>query len=279
MSDGSIVKLSEFLRSPPGRYVLDWERQHLDAAVADIFGYHALQLGLPQIDTLRENRMPLRFCAARRLPEAGDEGDGTRVAVINRYEELPFATHSIDLVVMPHILEFATDPHQVLREVERILVPEGHVVITGFNPYSMWGARQYMSRLGASAYLPRAGQFIALPRIKDWLKLLSFDVERGRFGCYVPSVRSDRWLARWRFMEKAGDRWWPILGALYMLTAVKRVRGMRLVGAIWKGKEEQPVRRLAPAATTRTMMTADGQTAVVIAPDAANEPVPAQARR
>ncbi|MGZ8273215.1 MAG: SAM-dependent methyltransferase, partial [Burkholderiaceae bacterium] len=59
MSDGSIVKLSEFLRSPPGQYVLEWERQHLDAAVADIFGYHALQLGLPQIDTLRENRMPL----------------------------------------------------------------------------------------------------------------------------------------------------------------------------------------------------------------------------
>jgi SAM-dependent methyltransferase len=220
--------------------------------------------------------MPLRFCAAQHLPEAGEGSDGNRVAVINRYEELPFATHSIDLVVMPHILEFASDPHQVLREVERILVPEGHVIITGFNPYSMWGVRQYMSRLGATAYLPRAGRFIALPRIKDWLKLLSFDVERGRFGCYVPSVRSDRWLARWRFMEKAGDRWWPFLGALYMLAAVKRVRGMRLVGAIWKSKEE-PARRLAPAATTRTMMTAEGQTAVVVAPDAANERTSTQA--
>jgi len=270
MSDGSIVKLSEFLRSPPGRYVLDWEQQHLDGAVIDIFGFHALQLGLPQIDTLRENRMPLRFCAARRLPAAGESAGANRVAVINRYEELPFATHSIDLVVMPHILEFASDPHQVLREVERVLVPEGHVVITGFNPYSMWGARQYMSRLGATPYLPRAGRFISLPRIKDWLKLLSFDVERGRFGCYVPSVRSERWLGRWRFMEKAGDRWWPFLGALYVLTAVKRVRGMRLVGAIWKRKEE-PARRLAPAATTRTMMTADGQTATIEGPEAANE--------
>jgi len=270
MSDGSIVKLSDFLRSPPGRYVLDWEQQHLDGAVIDIFGYHALQLGLPQIDTLRENRMPLRFCAARRLPATGEGAGANRVAIINRYEELPFATHSIDLVVMPHILEFASDPHQVLREVERVLVPEGQVIITGFNPYSMWGARQYMSRLGATPYLPRAGRFISLPRIKDWLKLLSFDVERGRFGCYVPSVRSDRWLGRWRFMEKAGDRWWPFLGALYALTAVKRVRGMRLVGAIWKRKEE-PARRLAPAATTRTMMTADGQTATVEGPEAAND--------
>jgi SAM-dependent methyltransferase len=277
MSDGSIVKLSEFLRSPPGQYVLEWEQRHLDAAVADIFGYHALQLGLPQIDALRENRMQLRFCAARRVPATGEGARSTQVAVINRYEELPFATHSIDLVVMPHILEFASDPHQVLREVERVLVPEGHLVITGFNPYSFWGARQYMARFGASTFLPRAGHFIALPRIKDWLTLLSFDVERGRFGCYVPSVRSDRWLARWRFMEKAGDRWWPFLGALYMLTAVKRVRGMRLVGAVWKRKEET-ARRLAPVATTRAMMTADGQTAVVEAPDAANDRSPRQAR-
>jgi SAM-dependent methyltransferase len=269
MNDGSIVRLSEFLRSPPGRYVLDWEQCHLDAAVSDIFGYHALQLGLPQLDTLRENRMPLRFTAAQRLPEPEERPALTPVAVINRYDELPFATHSIDLVVMPHILEFAADPHQVLREVERVLVPEGQVIITGFNPYSMWGARQTLSRLGVRPFLPRAGRFISLPRIKDWLKLLSFDVARGRFGCYVPSVRSDRWLARWRFMEKAGDRWWPLFGALYMLTAVKRVRGMRLVGAVWKRKEE-PKRRLAPAATTRAMLSTDAQTAVIEAPDAAN---------
>jgi SAM-dependent methyltransferase len=270
MSDGSIVLLSDFLRSAPGQYVLDWEQSHLDAAVSDIFGYHAMQLGLPQLDTLRENRMPLRFAAAQRLPLADEGGAApSQVAVINRYDELPFATHSIDLVVMPHILEFAADPHQVLREVERVLVPEGHVIITGFNPYSMWGARQTMARLGARPFLPRAGRFLSLPRIKDWLKLLSFDVARGRFGCYVPSVRTERWLARWRFMEKAGDRWWPLLGALYMVTAVKRVRGMRLVGAVWKRKEE-PKRRLAPAATTRALLTPDGQTAVIEGAEAAN---------
>ena len=268
--DVSIVRLSEFLCSPAGQYVLDWEQLQLDAAVVDIFGYHALQLGLPDIDALRENRMPLRFCAANRLPEFPPAEGCPKVAVIHRYEELPFATHSIDLVVMPHILEFTEDPHQVLREVERVLVPEGHVVITGFNPVSLWGVRQYLTRLGAAPYLPREGRFLTLPRIKDWLKLLSFDVERGRFGCYAPSVRQERWLARWQFMEKAGDRWWPFLGAIYMLTAVKRVRGMRLIGAVWKGKEE-PARRLSPAATTRTFLTSDSNSAVIDAPDATND--------
>jgi SAM-dependent methyltransferase len=250
-----IVRLSEFLRSPPGRYVLDWEQQQLDAAVADIFGYHALQLGLPEIDALRENRMPLRFCASDRLPDAVARDGGGRVAVITRYEELPFATHSIDLVVMPHVLEFAEEPHQVLREVDRVLVPEGQIVLTGFNPMSLWGLRQAMARLGMQPFLPREGQFIALPRIKDWMKLLSFEVSRGRYGCYSPWARSEKWLARWRFMEKAGDRWWPVLGSVYLVTAIKRVRGMRLVGPAWKRRDAlRPA--LAPA---RPIVTATGE--------------------
>jgi SAM-dependent methyltransferase len=281
-SSHSIVKLSEFLCSPPGRYVLDWEQQQIDAAVVDIFGYHALQLGLPEIDALRENRMPLRFCAAdRQLTVAAADGEAgrRRVAIIHRYEELPFATHSIDLVVMPHILEFASDPHQVLREVERVLVPEGHVVITGFNPASLWGLRQFGARLGASPFLPREGRFIALPRVKDWLKLLSFDFARGRFGCYAPSARSATWLNRWRFMEKAGDRWWPVFGAVYLLTAVKRVRGMRLVGTVWKQSEER-ARRLAPVGTTRVAVpTGDAQSAIFVDDDNAANDARMRARR
>jgi SAM-dependent methyltransferase len=275
-----IVRLSEFLQSPPGRYVLAWERRHLDAAVADIFGYHALQLGLPEIDALRENRMPLRLCASDRLIDAQGNGNGrTQVAVINRYEELPFATQSIDLVVMPHILEFAQEPHQVLREVDRVLVPEGQVVITGFNPASLWGLRQWLTRLGMRPYLPRDGQFLRLPRIKDWLKLLSFEANRGRFGCYVPWVRSERWLGRWDFMEKAGDRWWPVLGSVYLLTAVKRVRGMRLVGAVRKRKAiANPV--LVPAAGRG--MTRDGEAFTVRVAEEdvpANDAAPRAARR
>jgi len=257
------LTLSEFLASPPGRYVLRWEQAHLDCAVADIFGYHAVQLGVPEIDTLAENRMPLRLCVSDRLadpasppqalPGNASAGFGARqVAVITRFEELPFATQSIDLVVMPHVLEFAQEPHQVLREVDRVLVPEGQVVITGFNPASLWGLRQTLARTGAvNPYLPRGSQFISLPRIKDWLKLLSFETNRGRFGCYAPWAGSERWLARWSFLEKAGDRWWPVFGSVYMLTAVKRVRAMRLIGPVWKRKEERRV-ALAPAATPKS---------------------------
>ena len=165
---------AQFLASPPGKYLLAWEQKHFDALVADIFGYHALQLGLPEIDALRESRMPLRLCASDRY--AVERGGGVvavrpRIAVINDFAELPFAAQSIDLIVLPHNLEFAREPHQVLREVDRVLVPEGHLIISGFNPASLWGLRQSLARLGAPPYLPVEGQFIALSRIKDWLKL------------------------------------------------------------------------------------------------------------
>ncbi|HEX7156625.1 MAG TPA: class I SAM-dependent methyltransferase [Burkholderiaceae bacterium] len=272
------MSFSDFLASPPGRYVLDCEQRLHDCAVPDIFGYHALQLGMPQIDTLRENRMPLRVFAFDRMPngplwtEPAGAAQRREVTVVTRFDELPFASQSIDLVVMPHVLEFAEEPHQVLREADRILVPEGQLIITGFNPASLWGLRHWMSRLGVRPYLPRDGMLIALPRIKDWLKLLSFEVSRGRFGCYAPWVRSEGWLSRWAFLEKAGDRWWPVLGSVYALTAVKRVRGMRLIGPAWKKREERRG-TLAPAVTTqRSHRTEDAFTVRVAAPgEAAND--------
>jgi hypothetical protein len=112
------------------------------------------------------------------------------------------------------------------------------VIVTGFNPASLWGLRQRLGRARAAVglrgrsqlYLPRAGEFLNYWRLRDWLRLLSFEVEGGRFGCYRPPYRSARWLERSAWVERIGERWWPVLGAVYFLEAVKRVRGMRLVG-------------------------------------------------
>ena len=236
--------MAHWLATPPGRYLLQWEQQHLDAALVDLFGFHALQLGLPELDTLRTNRMPHRWLAsdAPRIepPAAGDgEPQPTRPPVLLHcdFDALPFASQSLDLVVLPHALELARDPHQTLREVERVLMPEGRVVIVGLNPTSLWGVRQRLGRLERSMalgdgmlFLPRAGEFIGYWRLRDWLRLLSFEVERGRFGCYRPPLATQKWLDRFEWMEATGDRWWPVLGAVYFLVAVKRVRGMRLIG-------------------------------------------------
>ncbi len=88
-------------------------------------------------------------------------------------------------------------------------------------------------RLTGAHFLPLDGEFISLPRLKDWLKLLNMEVNRGHFGCYAPPFNSEKWLSRYSFMEKAGDRWWPYFGAVYIVQAIKRVNGMRLIGPAW----------------------------------------------
>lgn len=238
-SEKSIIALDSWLKSPAGSYVRQWEQDCLDELTANIFGFNAVQVGLPQIDALAANRMPNKWQAATRttiLDPAALAAGGKQIAVALDFAELPFASQSLDLVVLPHVLEFAAEPHQVLREVERVLIPEGQVIICGFNPASLWGLRQVLGRITRSHYLPLDGEFISMSRLKDWLKLLNLGVARSHFGCYAPPCRTAQWLGRYSFMEPAGKRWWPYLGAVYMVHAVKRVKGMTLIGPAWNKK-------------------------------------------
>ncbi len=210
-----------------------WEESRLNQLTTDIFGFNAVQVGLPQIDALAANRMPNKWRTDTLIPADNATKSAANIVVVHDFADMPFASQSLDLVVLPHVLEFAEEPHQVLREVERVLIPEGQVIVCGFNPASMWGARQAAGRLTGAHFLPQDGEFISVPRLKDWLKLLNMEVNRGHFGCYAPPCTTDKWLNRFSFMEKAGDRWWPYLGAVYMVQAIKRIKGMRLIGPAW----------------------------------------------
>ena len=265
------MELGAWLRTAPGHYLLSWEQERLDHAVTDAFGFHALQLGLPELDGLRANRMPHRWVASDsmhvpddfslQLPPLDDslismQARHEPIALHCEFDALPFPDNSIDLVVLPHALELARDPHHTLREVERVLVPEGRVVIAGFNPASLWGLRQRAGRIKhglgvgrqGGLYLPRTGEFIGYWRLRDWLRLLGFEVEAGRFGCWRPPFESQQWLDRFAWMDRVGDRWWPVLGSVYFVVAVKRVRGMRLIGLV---KQDKRKAHAAPAVVAR----------------------------
>lgn len=247
------ASLTDWLSTPPGRYLLDWETVQFNQAVSDIFGFHAVQLGFPQLDALTNNRMPHRWLAAGTAPTLKFTPHSTRALASDALGRqpafaadptaLPFAQNSLDLLAMPHTLDMSHDPHAALREAERVLVPEGRVVITGLNPNSLWGLRQRRShfyrRIGVSPQtsallLPGAQEMIGYWRLRDWLRLLNFEVESARFGGYAPSFSSQKWLDHFSWMDAAGQRWWPIFGAVYCVVAVKRVRGMRLLEAGWR---------------------------------------------
>ena len=218
--------LHDWFQSPLGAYLLTRERAWLDRVVPDIFGFHAIQLGLPKCDLLRESRIVHRVIVS---PDDVSEHGQVRA----QFHELPFETQSIDLCVLPHVLEFSENPHEILREIDRVLRPEGRVLILGFNPWSLFGTR----KLWTSKGYPWQGQFVSLVRIKDWLQLLGLEPASGQLACYIPPCESEKWQRRFRFMESAGDRWWGVAGGVYMLEAIKRVQGMRLIAPAWRDKK------------------------------------------
>ena len=236
-----------WLASPAGQYVMRWETEQLSRTVVDMFGYYALQLGFLELDALSANRMPHRLRVSTGLGTLADSVPAPDL-LVSGFAELPLDSQSVDLVVLPHQLEFSEDPHQILREVDRVLRPEGRLVVVGMNPLSLWGLRQSLPRRPFNPFLPPGGQLIGMPRLRDWMKLLSFEIDSGHYGCYAPPCRTQKWLDRMQFMERAGDRWWPICGAVYMVSAVKRVRGMRLVGPAWKRRSAP---NAAPAVAVR----------------------------
>ncbi len=213
----------EWFGTPLGQYLLAREQAYFDRTVADIFGYNAFQLGLVEHDLLRASRIALR-CRVDTAATAQIRAD---------FRDLPIASNSADLVVLPHVLEFSEHPHQILREVARILLPEAHLVIAGFNPWSLWGARRMFH---AGTRYPWRGRFMNLPRLKDWLALLGFEIDAGQMSCYVPPCAQQKWLERCNFLEAAGNRWWPMAGGVYFLQAVKRVRGLRLIMPKWSDR-------------------------------------------
>jgi len=237
--------LAEWFATPLGRYLAAREQGYFDRTVADIFGYYALQIGLPEVDALAACRMPSRWTLDYDPP----------ARLLADPHALPLPDNTVDLIVMPHALEFTDDPHLMLREAWRVMRPEGQVVIAGFNPFSLYGLKRYFGREQTP---PWNGNFIGLWRVKDWLTLLGFDVVGGRLDAYAPPFRSMKWLARFGFFERAGDRWWPIAGGVYFLRATKKVAGMRVLTPAWERRERRK-RALVPAARAKEGLTTRGR--------------------
>lgn len=233
------------LGAPTAQRLLAWEQAQAQNCLADVFGYHALQAGWSGLDALEHNRMPHRW-------RAGLEFDALAPAPALAFDSRawPWPAESLDLVVLPHTLERSADAHACLREVERVLIPEGQVFITGLNPWSAWGWRLRRSLTRPAMADPGNDlvQMIAPYRLRDWLHLLGFEIQILRFAGWTPTWSSERWVQRMAWLDTLGRRWCPMLGGVYMVVASKRVPGGHLLpGKAWR-KVPSRTALVAPAA-------------------------------
>jgi SAM-dependent methyltransferase len=238
--DTTSTTFDDWLKTPLGDYVAKREHAIFNRVLPDLFGYYAMQMGAAQLAFLGASRIGNRFTV----------GWNTTADFFAEADQLPFAENQFDVIVMPHVLEFHALPHEALREVFRVLRPEGRLLLTGFNPFSLYGSKRFFGRERSGVW---GGNFIALSRVKDWLTVLGFDVLDGQLDCYNIPASSERNLQRLEGFARAGERWWPFAGGIYYLHAVKRVAGVRLIKPDWA---RAPRRRAAAAARSRGSATA-----------------------
>lgn len=224
------------------------EAHHLREVLPQLYGTVALQLGcIGRLDLLDASVAPTRVLLdahgaplARptdRRAEAALAGACTS-PVLAPLDAIPLDARSVDVALLPHTLDFSDDPHRVLREIGRVLSPEGHVVILGFNLVSLWGLRRLLARRPRP--VPWCGNFFRLARIRDWLELLDFEFVQGGMLYYRPPIQREHLMDRLYFMERAGDRWWPMMAAVYLVVAKKRVLGMTPLPLKWKRASVPP---------------------------------------
>jgi len=216
------ISPQEWFKSPLGQYLLRLEYGYINPIVMDTFGFYAIQMGNFDIDFLDHSRIPNKFSL-----------NSNHADLMASNEALPFEEASVDLLIAPHILEQMAEPYELLKEIRRVLMPEGRLIISGFNPMSLWGIKRLLS---FDIDYPWNTKFIPLSKIKEWLPIIGLEMVEGKMGCYVPPIQQSSWLKKLHTMEKLGDRWWPMLGGFYFLVIQKRVHGMTPIRPLWKKK-------------------------------------------
>jgi SAM-dependent methyltransferase len=223
--------LAGWFSSPLGCSLQAAEVHHLRGVLPALRGLVAVQVSHPggPLDWLAPSSAITRIGIGTRFPSAFD---GSTVQA--DCQDWPLDQDSVDLVLFPHTLDFCALPHAVLRECARVLRPEGNLVVLGFNPFSLWGMYALMNRALNRRRAPWNGRFLSLNRLRDWLSLLDFESCGGAMLYYRPPAQSEAIRQRLQFLEPAGDRWLPMLGAVYVLIARKKVVGMTPLKPRWR---------------------------------------------
>ena len=222
-------ELANWYRSVAGQQLLNEENRILIKGIESLFGYHMLMMGpLDYQQALSASPINHRVVINDLAIEE------SAIQLLGSQYDLPLQRDSIDVAILPHLLEYSTHPHQILREVERVMVPDGHLIILGFNPVSCYGFCRAV--FGFLNRMPWKGHYYHPVRIRDWMQLLGFRICRIEYAGFVPPVPNETLLGKLAFMERASSSFIAPLGSIYMIVARNQAVSTNIIKTPWKRK-------------------------------------------
>lgn len=233
----SINDLTAWFETPLGQSLLAEEQEAINDSLQCVFGYHLLQLGVSgRLDLTRESLISHRFLLH---PHAEQN---PRLSGVVDFNHLPLATETIDALVLHHTLDYSQSPHHLLREATRVLIPRGHLIILGFNPWSLWGLCARLASLLTAA--PRwRFHYLRLGRLLDWLALVDMEPITIYRGFFLPPLPQQKAMKHLQWVERWGKRLRLPWGGFYMIVARKDHIPLTPIKPAWQ--QYRPLRGLA----------------------------------
>lgn len=215
--------IQAWFKGPLGQRLLKCEQSKLDRIMPEMYGYHLMQLSAVDhaLALSRQSPASHHFSLDVKI-ESG-------APAIAEYERLPIAAEAIDVALLHHALEYSPNPHQLLRDVARTIIPNGYIVIVGFNPWSFSTLKRQLGRL-VSHNAQRRFHTLRRSRLIDWLQLLDFEPVLLEYGYHGWPVEQ-HYIKQF---EHHLNSLFPVCGSFYIVVARKSITPMTVIKPEWK---------------------------------------------
>lgn len=214
-------QLNSWWESTLGQLVMQVEMDKLINVFPEVFGYHILMLGMvAQFRMIEYSVIPYQS-----VVNPFHKDDRYSKTITSRWESLPFANNSVDVIACPHTLDFSNDPMAVLHEAHRALIPEGRILLFGFNPFSLWGLNKLLRR--KQAILPWGCQFQPASKIRKELLHLGFDIIDQDYFLFQPPMKDIKIMEKLGFLNQLSHLGLKGLSGIYFIEAQKKVTGVK----------------------------------------------------
>lgn len=224
--------LQSWSNTPVGRNLHASEQLLLDDIFARCHGYYFAHLGPWPAYNYKKLSIKKRFILST-VPLETEQPQ-----IISNFKELALANDSLDAILMPYVLEFLPKPHNLLREIARILLPGGNLILTGFNPWGLWGLWRFFNQWQRIS--PWNGHFRNAYRLQDWLLLLGFEIVSIKPICFTPPFAGEKILERFKFAKHTTFWSWSIGASGYIIWARKKTIALNPIKPLWK-KPKKPM--------------------------------------